>query len=154
MAVHHYTECGLNNILIEGLEPEIDDGGEEIITIPGVNELHRVIAEGIVLHSKGISGEELRFLRTELGLTQAELARLVHRDKQSIGRWERSEVEIDSAAETVIRMLAIQRLELDVSLDVAELAERSVPTLEEQPIRITAIPGETKNARTRYKLAA
>ena len=154
MTVHHYTESGLNNIVIDGLEPEIDDGGEEVITIPAVNELHKVIAEGIVLHDKGISGEELRFLRTEMGLTQAELARLVHRDKQSIGRWERSEIEIDSAAETVIRMLAIQRLELNVGLDVGDLAERSVPTLDEQPIRITAIVGENENRSVRYELAA
>ena len=65
MASHHYTECGLKNVIINGLTPVVDDEGDEIITIHAVNELHRVIAEGIVSHAHGISGDELRFLRTE-----------------------------------------------------------------------------------------
>ncbi len=40
MSNHHYTECGLQNVFIEGLTPVIDDDGDEIITIPAINELH------------------------------------------------------------------------------------------------------------------
>lgn len=107
---HHYTECGLMNVFISGIEVQTDDDGDEVIIVPAVNELHHVIATGIVNHPKGISGDELRFLRTEMGLTQSELSGLVHRDKQSIGRWERGEVEIDSPSETLIRRLAIEKL--------------------------------------------
>lgn len=107
---HHYTECGLMNVFISGIEVQTDDDGDEVIIVPAVNELHHVIATGIVNHPKGISGDELRFLRTEMGLTQSELSGLVHRDKQSIGRWERGEVEIDSPSETLIRRLAIESL--------------------------------------------
>ena len=139
MTDHHYTECGLSNVLIHGITPELDDDGDQVITIPAVNELHRVIAEGIVLHDSGISGEELRFLRTEMGMTQAELARLVHRDKQSVGRWERGEIEIDGAFETVIRKHAIEKLGLNVDLAIDELAERSVPSSRTQQIDINAL---------------
>lgn len=136
MSSHHYTECGLKNVMIDGLVPLVDDDGDEVITIPAVNELHRVIALGIVEHQHGISGDELRFLRTEMGLTQAELAAIVHRDKQSIGRWERSEIAIEGAAETIIRRLAIEKLELDVTSDTEELSRRSVPTVQVQTIAI------------------
>lgn len=137
MTTYHYTESGLLNVYIEGLSPMIDDDGDEVIQIPAINELHRIIAQGIVCHQKGISPEELRFLRTEMGLTQSELAVMVHREKLAIGRWERGECAIDGAAETVIRGLAIQRLELDpVPGGVEQLSKSSVSTAEVQTINI------------------
>lgn len=141
---HHYTESGLLNVYIGGITVEVDDDGDEIITIPAVNELHHVIATGIVNHAKGISGDELRFLRSEMGLTQAELAALVHRDKQSIGRWERNEIEIDSSAEALVRRLAIEKLDLPVEAGIDELSRRSVPTAEEQPIRIRKVNDDVR----------
>nr|WP_245265997.1 helix-turn-helix transcriptional regulator [Mesorhizobium sp. LSHC440A00] len=107
-----------------------------------INELHHVIATGIVDHAKGMSGDELRFLRSEMGLTQAELATLVHRDKQSIGRWERNEVEIDSSIEALVRRLAIEKLELPVNAGIDELSRRSVPTTEAQPINIQKVSND------------
>ncbi len=136
MTSHHYTECGLQNVFIEGLDVVVDDDGDEIITIPAVNELHKLIALGIVSHEHGMSADELRFLRTEMGYTQAELATLVHHDKQSIGRWERGEYDIDSSAETIIRRLAIEKLNLSTDKGMEELSRRSIPTVKTQPINI------------------
>jgi transcriptional regulator with XRE-family HTH domain len=62
-----------------------------------------------------MTGKELRFLRTEMGLTQAELAAIVHREPLAMSRWERGEVEqIDTNAETLIRLHAREVLKLDV----------------------------------------
>lgn len=150
MASHHYTESGLKNVYIDGILIEQDDDGDDTITIPAINELHKVIALGIVSHEKGIDGAELRFLRTEMGKTQAELAALVHRDKQTIGRWERGESEIDSTAEALMRQLAIEALELPFSEGIEVLSQRSVPTAEPQNINIEAQDG----GREGYRLAA
>ncbi|MDB5523895.1 MAG: transcriptional regulator [Rhizobium sp.] len=147
---HHYTECGLKNVMISGIEVQIDDDGDEVITIPAVGQLHALIALGIVNHPKGISGDELRFLRTEMGLTQAELSGLVHRDKQSIGRWERGEIEIDSSAEALIRRLAIEKLKLPTDAGIDELSRRSIPTAEVQTIQISKV----KNNGHQYELMA
>jgi DNA-binding transcriptional regulator YiaG len=136
MNSHHYTESGLQNVFIEGLEIAIDDEGDEVVTIPAINELHRVIAYGIVSHKHGISGDELRFLRSEMGYTQNELAVLVHHDKQSIGRWERGEYEIDSSAEAIVRRLAIEKLSLNIDSGIDELSRHSVPSAQTQPINI------------------
>ncbi|OHV78433.1 helix-turn-helix domain-containing protein [Mesorhizobium sp. ORS 3428] len=148
--VHHYTESGLLNVYISGIAVEVDDDGDEIITIPAINELHSVIATGIVNHAKGMSGDELRFLRSEMGLTQAELATLVHRDKQSVGRWERNEIEIDSSAEALVRRLAIEKLALPIEAGIDELSRRSVPTAEEQPIKIQKVNNDVHS----YELIA
>lgn len=149
---HHYTESGLLNVIISGILVEVDDEGDDVITIPAVNELHHVIALGIVNHESGMTGDELRFLRTEMGLTQAELANLVHRDKQSIGRWERGEVDIDSSAETLVRRMSIEKLSLPTDAGIDELSRRSVPTAAPQTIKIRKLGNE--NADASYELIA
>ncbi|HCP81790.1 MAG TPA: transcriptional regulator [Octadecabacter sp.] len=141
MSAYHYTECGLNNVFIEGLAPVTDVDGDEVIEIPAINALHCAIAEGIVKHEKGISGDELRFLRSEMGYTQAELATIVHVDKQTIGRWERGEFSIEGTAETVIRRLAVEKLVLPYEEGLEKLARSSVSTAETQPINIKAQNG-------------
>ena len=114
MVMYRYTESGLDNVFIEGMEPCTDDHGEKVFHIPNPNDLHKVIAVGIVEHPKGISGKELRFLRTEMGMTQGELAKLVHRDEQTVARWEKGKTVIDGAAEAIVRTLAVQRLQLEL----------------------------------------
>lgn len=136
MGEYRYTECGLDNVLIEGMNVLVDDGGEKVITIPNINGLHRVIALGIVRKKNGISGKELRFLRTEMGMTQAELAAMVHREPLAISRWERGEIDIDNNAEVLIRMAAIQQLELPQDATVQEISGWCVPTAKSQPLII------------------
>jgi transcriptional regulator with XRE-family HTH domain len=135
--MYRYTESGLDNVFIKGMNPCIDDHGEEVLHIPNPAGLHRAIATGIVEHSKGINGKELRFLRTEMGLTQAELAKLVHCDAQTIARWEKGKSPIDSAAEAIVRMHAVQSLDLTVRGNTIDaLSERCVPSAESQQIVI------------------
>lgn len=137
MEAYRYTECGLDNVFIEGMSPCTDDHGEQVYCVPNPMGLHHEIAKAIVCHKKGMSGRELRFLRTEIGLTQAELAKVVHRDTQTIGRWERGENPMEAPAEALIRLLAVERLAIDVdSATVAELSGRCVPTAQAQEIRI------------------
>jgi len=149
---YHYKECGLDNVYIYGLDTCVDDRDDEIITISAVNELHAAIALGIVNHGHGMSGSELRFLRTEMGYTQSEFGILVHHDKQSIGRWERGEYDIDSSAETIIRRLAIEKLELDNDLGIDELARRSIPVVPVQLINIMC-GTEKSNDNGHYELS-
>jgi len=136
MGEYRYTECGLDNVLIEGMNVLVDDGGEKAITIPNINALHRVIALGIVRKKNGISGKELRFLRTEMGMTQAELAAMVHREPLAISRWERGEIDIDNNAEVLIRMAAMQHLELPQDATVQEISGWCVPTAKSEPLVI------------------
>ena len=136
MTTYHYTECGLDNVYIEGMEPRVDDAGETVYSVPYINRLQAAIALSIVTHEHGMSGKELRFIRTEMGLTQAELANLLHREPLTIGRWERAERPISNNSETLIRLFAVERLALDVELSTEQIAARSIPTAKPQRIRI------------------
>lgn len=135
MSVYRYTESGLDNVFIEGVSFVTDDAGETCITVPNINGLHKAIATGIVRQKAGMTGREMRFLRTEIGLTQAELAIIVHREALAISRWERGENPIDSNAEALIRLFAAQKLELD-AIDVKDVAGWCIPSAETPPIVI------------------
>ena len=133
---HRYMECGLDNVIIDGISTAVDDAGETVLTIPNVNGLHRAIALGIVARRSGMSGKELRFLRTEMGMTQAELAAMIHREPLAISRWERAENPIDSNAEALVRLHAIDALSLDIDASVPEISGWSIPSAREVPIEI------------------
>lgn len=125
---YRYTECGLADVYIHGLEPFTDDAGERVFRIINVNGLHRVIAASIVVQDAAMDGKQVRFLRTEMGLTQAELGKVIHKEALTIGRWERGESPVDDNAETIIRLVAIERLELEIKLSVEDISGLSIPT--------------------------
>lgn len=135
---YQYTASGLDNVKLVGLKVVCDDDGDDCITIPNINELHKAIATGIVNHPHGMSGKELRFLRTLMGKTQAELAAEVHREPLAIGRWERGEKPLDPNAEALIRLMAKESLGLKLEVPVDELTGWCVQTTASQPILIDA----------------
>lgn len=124
--LYHYTECGLDDVWIQGIEQHQDLSGKMVYRIPNLPGLHREIARTIVCASPGMTGPELRFLRTELGMTQQELATLLHVEALTISRWERGENPIDQNAMTIVRMFAVERLGLDRNESIAELSKLSV----------------------------
>ena len=133
---YRYTECGLDNVFLHGLRVTTDKAGVETVTIPRINQLHRVIRLGLALKESGLDPKELRFLRTELGLTQAEMAEVVHKDAQTIGRWERGETPVDESAETLIRLMTLE--DMDETAPVRDLARKSVPSASPTPHIIDA----------------
>ncbi len=140
MKSYRYTECGLDNVVIVGVDFLTADDGEEVIIIPAAGKLHKAIAESILRRPFSMSGRELRFLRTEMGMTQAELARLLHRDAQTIARWEKEEIEMDGNVETVVRLLAAEKLGIDLGSDIEAVAIWSTPSKAPREIRIEGSP--------------
>lgn len=135
---YRYTASGLDNVVLVDLPQCIDDNGDKCVTIPRINMLHKAIAAGIVLRNVGMSGAELKFLRTLMGLTQAELGKIVNRDAQTIGRWERAEFENDPNCEAIIRLVAAERLQLDVKAPIEEVTGWCLQSADVPPIRIDA----------------
>ena len=148
MSAYRYTDSGLDNVIIEGVNFLADDAGEECLSIPNINALHKTIAHGIVMRRGRMSGRELRFIRTEMGMTQAQLAEMLHREPLAVSRWERGECPLDANAEAVVRLYAIQALKLPDSPDVREIAGWCVPSAETPPIVIDG------SDPSNYKLAA
>jgi transcriptional regulator with XRE-family HTH domain len=69
-------------------------------------------------------------------MTQAELASMLHREALAVSRWERGESPLDGNAEALIRLYAVQKLELPNSGDIKEIAGWCTPSAETPPLRI------------------
>ncbi len=131
-----YTRCGLDNVLLVGLARHTDHADQDVVHVPNVRKLHKLIAQLLAEKPTGLAPSELRFLRTELGLTQGQLANVLHKDHQTVGRWERGETPLDPMAETIIRMIVLQWT--DRLLPVEELSKRAVPGADAWQIMIDA----------------
>jgi len=136
MKQYHYTESGLDNVVINGAAVIQDDNDDETISIPYINVLHKAIAQSIVTQKGCMSGKELRFLRTELGMTQTEMAELVHHKQLSINRWENGKVQINENAEAMIRRHTAEELNLELELTTKELSSLCVASAIDTPIII------------------
>ena len=135
-----YTACGLDNVYLVGLPVAEDRAGDTTITIPHINSLHSLLRDEVAQKSSGLDPKEIRFLRTELGMTQAQLAQLVHKDAQTVGRWERGDTAIDGASETILRAMTLEDLYPTERqpLSIRDLTARSVRSLESHDYRIDA----------------
>jgi DNA-binding transcriptional regulator YiaG len=133
---YRYTECGLDNIIIENVEVIVDDDGEEIYCIPDILTLHKAIAHAVITREAGLSGKEVRFLRTEMGYTQSEFANILRVSRPTINRWERGKTGIDSNAEVIIRMLAAEKLGINPKMTIEKMAKNCVWKAEKQVIWI------------------
>lgn len=134
---YHYTECGLDNVVIRNVSFRSEDhDGEQVVHIPAIGMLHKAIAQGRVNQPGTLTGPEIRFLRTEMGMTQSELAELVHRDTQSVGRWERNETALEPPIDILVRQLAAERLELELENTFTSLSQLAQPKAVQPQITI------------------
>ncbi len=102
---YHYKECGLDYIyLINGFTVETDEDGDEIIHIEGKSNLHRAIARSLINSKCSLSGMELRFLRSIMGVSQGCMAELLGMTRGRIAQLE-SKDEQESALSKVQQRL-------------------------------------------------
>ncbi len=123
----HYVDCGLDNIyLANGFRFFEEDDGERSLSISDVDGLHKAIGMHIVLEKKAPSSKELRFLRNELHMSQAELAKILGVSDQSVARWEKGQCEANGGAVFALRMIYL------LSLLPQEERERVMATILER----------------------
>jgi len=110
--MYHYTESGLKNVWLQNgyvlVETPYGDG----VSIEDADGLHEVLALRIACKSGPVDGDEFRFLRTLLGLSQSAVARMLKVTEQTVSLWERKD-RVPIAAGTHLRLLALGRLDGD-----------------------------------------
>lgn len=109
---YHYTESGLDNVVLTGLTLyKCSKCGEAIPQIPDINGLHESIGIAISKSEKVLRGSEIRFLRKELGLKAQELADLLGVYKVSVSRWENEKEQIGAGNDRLVRVLYLRKIE-------------------------------------------
>ena len=85
-----YTQCGLDDVWLANgyriVETEYGRG----VAIENADELHQVIARAIIDNVRPIRGQDARFLRVTLELSQTDLGKLLGVDRATVIRWEKA----------------------------------------------------------------
>lgn len=118
--MYQYKECGLDNIYLVNGFTERETSRGKTVSIDNIEGLHRAIGDWLARHKKVLDGREARFLRVEMGLSQAMLALLLGKDEQSIARWEKKRLKdsgkIPGDSERMIRFLYLETVDKNTRL--------------------------------------
>lgn len=120
MKKYHYTECGLENIyLINGFKITNTYEIEEIF-IHNIHGLHNAIGMTLISKSGLLLGEEIKFIRTTMDLSQTTLARILGITYQSVLAWEKNKTPISKTADYLLRAIFFSYLNMEESQTIYE----------------------------------
>jgi DNA-binding transcriptional regulator YiaG len=126
---YHYTECGLDYVyLVDGYEV-VETAYGKVVQVANAGKLDRAIALAVVRRQSRLTGQEIRFLRGLLDMTQAELGAALGKDSQTVARWEKGKTEIPPTEDIAIRQIYLEETGhrqrfIETSRQVAELKGR------------------------------
>ncbi len=103
--IYHYTESGLDNVYLANGYEFVEAPGGRTVKITDIDGLHEAIGRTLITDKKNLSGREIKFLRHEMLMSQAVLAKLLEVGEQTIHRWEKGKSEVPKPAEALIRLL-------------------------------------------------
>ena len=84
----HYTQCGLDNIYLKNGYNIKETKYGMTYSINSADELHEFIADSIITNPTPIRGQEFRFLRSMMQLSQRLLAERIGLSRSAIARYE------------------------------------------------------------------
>ncbi|MEQ8815101.1 MAG: hypothetical protein RLO51_20025 [Thalassobaculum sp.] len=126
---YHYTMCGLDYVhLINGYSAHETEYGEGV-SIERADELDRIIAYLVLTSHARLRGQEVRFLRSLLHKSQAEIAAQLGVKRLTVARWEGSpNTPIPGPADRTLRIITVRdifgRKAVEVVLDLlAEITD-------------------------------
>jgi putative zinc finger/helix-turn-helix YgiT family protein len=103
-----YKESGLKNVTLSGIELiRCRKCGHVDPVIPRLNELHRALALAVASQPFRLQGEDVRYLRKYLGMTQETFAELLHIHKSNLSKWENNEDKIGEQSDRLIRIVVL-----------------------------------------------
>lgn len=132
--MYHYTESGLRNVWLLNGYQEHDTPYGKGVSIEDAEGLHRVMGSRLAKEKPSLTGAEFRFLRKELGLSQARLAQWWGYDPQSVALWEKRG-RVPKIADRFIRVIYLEKSAGNPS--ITEIIERLNDTDQGEESRLT-----------------
>ncbi len=120
-----YTGCGLRNVWLQNGYAMKQTPHGKAVAIQDVEGLHRVLAK-MITRKPRLTGAEFRFIRKELDLSQAALARMFGCEAQTIALWEKNKVRMPKLADRMLRLIYQEHAEGNVK--IREMIERENDT--------------------------
>ncbi len=102
---YHYTECGLPNVWLRGVDVIECECGENFAFIPCLEELHKLIGKILIRKEEQLSGYEIRFLRKHMMLKSKDFAKELGVQNVTVSRWENGDSEPFESVDRLIRLI-------------------------------------------------
>jgi DNA-binding transcriptional regulator YiaG len=118
--MYHYIGCGLSNVYLKNGYAIKQTPYGQGVSIHNLEGLHQAIGRNIALNAAAMTGEQFRFLRKELELSQASVGSLVGRDAQSVALWEKKDGGkgiVPAFAANYLRLVYLERLNGNVKVE-------------------------------------
>lgn len=107
---YEFKETGLRDFVLRDIELlKCAKCGNVDPILARVEELMHVAAVAILRKPYRLQGEELRFLRKHIDLSQVEFARLLRVNKTTLSKWENNEDPIGVQSDLLARAVVISR---------------------------------------------
>jgi putative transcriptional regulator len=109
---YRYTESGLDNVyLLDGYTIHETPYGKGV-SIQNTDALHKAIGKWLIAQPRPLNGADLRFIRTEMELTQRALAGIIGTEEQTLRLWEKDRKKFmpNGPAERLLRALYSEAL--------------------------------------------
>ncbi len=129
-SLYHYFECGLNTVYLLNGFNTIETSQGKATSIHDMDGLHKAIGMFLIFHQKNLSGDEIRFLRKEMLMSQRILSNLLGVSEQEIRRWENGKIKIPKPSESLLRLLYREHVD-DKSGEIASIL-KEISKLEEK----------------------
>lgn len=101
---HHYHDSGLDNVFLENGYTVHETAYGSGVSIQDTAGLHKAIGRWLIATPKPLNGAELRFLRTEMEITQRDLAGILGTTEQTLRLWEKHRAKgINGSADRLLR---------------------------------------------------
>lgn len=120
--MYHYIESGLVNIWLKNGYVMQNTPYGKGVSIQDVEGLHKLIGALIAKRPK-LTGNELRFLRKEMELSQRALAELLGTSEQNISLWERRG-RIPKVNDRLVKLIYLEHVDPNGNIKIRELIDR------------------------------
>jgi putative zinc finger/helix-turn-helix YgiT family protein len=103
-----FEESGLRNVVLRNVGvARCEECGNEDVLIPHLDELMRVLALAVISQPYPLRGEDVRFLRKYVHMTQVQLAELLDVDKTTLSKWETNDDKPGRQSDRLIRAVVL-----------------------------------------------
>lgn len=122
---YQYTESGLTNVVLSGITVHMCEKCQTAYPeLPAVQSLHAAIAKHFLFRREGLCGEEVRFLRKEMGIKAKDFAEMLGVTKVAVSRWENSQQPLAAITDRLIRcVFLLHRLKQRPRAEIKALLE-------------------------------
>jgi DNA-binding transcriptional regulator YiaG len=124
---YHFDRCGLDYIYLIGIERlACPRCGASYPIIPRMAELHRVIAGIVIEKPAELSGQEVRYLRSWIGVQAKEFAKWIGCDPAYLSRIENGHhAALGESADKLVRVYAMTHKEKMAAEEISERLQRA-----------------------------